>query len=38
MIDKITTIKKEKLHEIIGKIEDHIMLQVTAGLKLWLNL
>lgn len=38
MIDKITTIKKKKIAEKIGKIEDHILQQVNTGLKLWFDI
>jgi mRNA interferase MazF len=38
MIDKITTIKKEKIAAILGKAEEHFMQQVTAGLKLWFDI
>lgn len=38
MVDKITTVKSKKIREVIGKLEKHVLQQVSEGLQLWLSL
>lgn len=38
MVDKITTIKSEKIREVIGTLEKHVLQQVNEGLQLWLSI
>ncbi len=38
MVDKITTIKKDKIGKVLGKISLHKQEEVTRALKLWLDL
>jgi len=37
-IDKIMTIRKEKIGEVIGSLEDTILVRVNRALALWLGL
>ncbi len=37
-IDKLMTIRREKIGEIIGEVDDSTLLQVNRALALWLGL
>jgi mRNA interferase MazF len=37
-IDKIMTVRKEKIGEVIGSLEDTILVRVNRALALWLGL
>ena len=38
MVDKLTTVKRDKVGKRIGTIEDEIMQRVTRSLALWLGI
>jgi mRNA interferase MazF len=38
MVDKLTTIKKDKVGKILGKISLNKQAEITQALKLWLDL
>ena len=38
MVDKITTIKKEKVGRVLGRIPPDIQEKVISALKLWLDI
>jgi mRNA interferase MazF len=38
MVDKIMTISREKVRDIIGRLEDKSMVEVNRALALWMGL
>lgn len=38
MVDKLTTVKREKIGKRIGTIEDEILQRVTRSMALWLGI
>ena len=38
MVDKPTTVKREKIGALIGKIDDAVMLQVNRAIVVWMGL
>ncbi len=38
MVDKITTVRKDKARQVIGRLDDDTMIRVNRSLALWLGL
>jgi mRNA interferase MazF len=38
MIDKITTVRRDRIKATIGRIEDETMLRVTRAIALWVGI
>ena len=38
MIDKVTTVRRQRLGEPIGRLEDDVMLRVSRALALWFGI
>jgi mRNA interferase MazF len=38
MVDKITTIRKDKVRHVIGRLDEDTMIRVNRSLALWLGL
>lgn len=38
MVDKITTVRKDKVRRIIGRLDEDTMIRVNRSLALWLGL
>ena len=38
MIDKVTTVKREKVGKKLGRVDDEIMLRVNRAIALWFGL
>jgi hypothetical protein len=38
MVDKIVTVKKEKIGSVFGCLDDEIMIRVSRSLAVWLNI
>ena len=38
MVDKITTVRRQRVGQTIGRMEEEIMLRVSRGLALWLGI
>jgi mRNA interferase MazF len=38
MMDKITTVRKHKVREVIGRLDEDTMIRVNRSLALWLGL
>jgi mRNA interferase MazF len=38
MIDKVTTVKRDKVSKSIGRIDDEVMLRVNRAIALWFGL
>jgi len=38
MVDKISAVKRDRLRDVIGKLDDATMVQVNRSLALWLGL
>lgn len=38
MVDKIVTVAREKIGEVIGQLEDDLMVEVNRALALWIGL
>jgi mRNA interferase MazF len=38
MVDKITTIRRQRVGQTIGRMEDDVMLRVSRALALWLGI
>lgn len=38
MVDKVTTVRRERLGQTIGRLEDDVMLRVSRALALWFGI
>jgi mRNA interferase MazF len=38
MVDKITTVRRQRLGQTIGRLEDDVMLRVSRALALWFGI
>ena len=38
MVDKVTTVRRERIGQTIGRLEDDIMLRVNRSLMLWFGI
>jgi len=38
MVDKITTIRRQRLGQTIGRLEDDVLLRVSRALALWVGI
>jgi mRNA interferase MazF len=38
MVDKITTVRKDKVRQVIGRLDEDTMIRVNRSLALWLGL
>jgi mRNA interferase MazF len=38
MVDKITTVRRQRVGQTIGRVEDDLMLRVSRALALWLGI
>ncbi len=38
MVDKVTTVRRERLGRTIGRLEEDVMLRVSRALTLWLGI
>jgi mRNA interferase MazF len=38
MVDKITTVRRERLGQTIGRLEEDVMLRVSRALALWFGI
>jgi mRNA interferase MazF len=38
MLDKITTVRRDRVRKAIGRVEDETMLRVTRALALWFGI
>ena len=38
MVDKITTVRKDKVRQVIGRLDDDTMIRVNRSLAFWLGL
>ena len=38
MVDKITTVRRQRLGETIGRLEEDVMLRVSRALALWFGI
>jgi mRNA interferase MazF len=38
MVDKITTVRKDKVRQVIGRMDEDTMIRVNRSLALWLGL
>jgi len=38
MVDKVTTVRRERLDQTIGHLEDDVMLRVSRALALWFGI
>ena len=38
MVDKITTVRKDKVRQVIGRLDEDTMVRVTRSLAFWLGL
>ncbi len=38
MVDKVTTVRRERLGQTIGHLEDDVMLRVSRALALWFGI
>lgn len=38
MVDKITTVRRQRLGQPIGRLEDDVMLRVSRALALWVGI
>jgi len=38
MVDKITTVRKDRLRQVIGRLDENTMIRVNRSLALWLGL
>jgi mRNA interferase MazF len=38
MVDKVTTVRRQRMGETIGRMEDDVMLRVSRALALWFGI
>ena len=38
MVDKVTTVRRERLGQTIGRLEEDVMLRVSRALALWFGI
>ena len=38
MVDKVTTVRRQRLGQAIGRLEDDVMLRVSRALALWFGI
>ena len=38
MVDKVTTVRRQRLGQTIGRLEEDVMLRVSRALALWLGI
>jgi mRNA interferase MazF len=38
MVDKVTTVRRERFGQTIGRLEDDVMLRVSRALALWFGI
>lgn len=38
MVDKVMTVKREKIRKVIGRLDDDVMTAVNRSLSLWIGL
>ncbi|MBI4468572.1 MAG: type II toxin-antitoxin system PemK/MazF family toxin [Acidobacteria bacterium] len=38
MVDKVTTVRRQRLGQTIGRLEDDVMLRVSRALALWFGI
>ena len=38
MVDKATAVKRERVRQVVGRVDDEVMVQVNRTLALWLGL
>jgi len=38
MVDKVSAVKRERVRQVVGRVEDEVMVQINRTLALWLGL